>query len=54
MKRIEEWLKKHPLIGLDTPIFIYHLEDHPRYAPLTDALFDSKVFKFLTINHLEG
>ncbi|MBU1206560.1 MAG: hypothetical protein KKH04_06500 [Proteobacteria bacterium] len=41
MKRIEEWLKKHPLIGLDTPIFIYHLEDHPRYAPLTDALFDS-------------
>jgi predicted nucleic acid-binding protein len=41
MKRIEEWLKKHPLIGLDTPLFIYHLEDHPRYAPLTDALFDS-------------
>lgn len=41
MKRIEEWLKKHPLIGLDTPIFIYHLEDHPRYAPLTEALFDS-------------
>ena len=41
MKRIQEWLKKHSLIGLDTSIFIYHLEDHPRYAPLTDAFFDS-------------
>lgn len=26
-------------VGLDTMVFIYHLEDHPRYAPLTTALF---------------
>jgi predicted nucleic acid-binding protein len=26
------------LVGLDTNIFIYHLEAHPRYQPLTQAL----------------
>ena len=28
-------LREHARIGLDTAIFIYHLEAHPRYLPLT-------------------
>jgi predicted nucleic acid-binding protein len=28
-------------IGIDTPIFIYHLESHPAYLPLTQALLSS-------------
>jgi predicted nucleic acid-binding protein len=31
-------LAAHAIIGLDTCIFIYHLEDHPRYRPLTQEL----------------
>jgi predicted nucleic acid-binding protein len=39
MKRLQDFLKNHPVIGLDTPLFIYHLEDHPRYIPLTEVIF---------------
>ncbi len=39
MKRPQDLLKNHPVIGLDTSIFIYHLEDHPRYSPLTEIIF---------------
>jgi predicted nucleic acid-binding protein len=39
MKRLQDLLKKHPIIGLDAPLFIYHLEDHPRYIPLTETVF---------------
>jgi len=39
MKRLHDILKNHPMIGLDTPLFIYHLEDHPRYIPLTEIIF---------------
>ncbi|MBM4323124.1 MAG: PIN domain-containing protein [Deltaproteobacteria bacterium] len=41
MKRLQEFLKNHPVIGLDASIFIYHLEDHPRYSPLTEIIFDT-------------
>lgn len=41
MKRLQDFLKKHPTIALDSSIFIYHLEDHPRYAPLTEIIFDA-------------
>jgi len=41
MKRLLEFLKSHPVVGLDTSIFIYHLEDHPRYAPATEIVFQS-------------
>lgn len=41
MKRLHDFLKKHPTIALDSSIFIYHLEDHPRYAPLTEIIFDA-------------
>jgi predicted nucleic acid-binding protein len=41
MRRLQDFLKNHPVIGLDTSIFIYHLEDHPRYASLTEVIFQS-------------
>jgi predicted nucleic acid-binding protein len=41
MKRLLEFLKSHPVVGLDTSIFIYHLEDHPRYASVTEVIFHS-------------
>lgn len=41
MKRMQDFLKNHPVIGIDTSIFIYHLEDHPRYSPLTEIIFDA-------------
>lgn len=31
-------LAGHTVIGLDTVVFIYHLEAHPRYLPLTQEL----------------
>lgn len=31
-------LAEHTVIGLDTAVFIYHLEAHPRYLPLTQKL----------------
>jgi predicted nucleic acid-binding protein len=41
MKVLKDFLKNHSVIGLDTPIFIYHLEDHPRYSPLTEIIFSA-------------
>ena len=41
MKQLQDFLKKNPVIALDSSIFIYHLEDHPRYAPLTEIIFDA-------------
>ena len=38
MERFRERLAGHAIVGLDTNIFIYHLEAHPRYQPLTQAL----------------
>ena len=40
MKALKDFLKSHPFIGLDTSVFIYHLEDHPRYSPLTEVIFN--------------
>ena len=41
MRRLQDFLKNHPVIALDSSIFIYHLEDHPRYAPLTEMIFNA-------------
>ena len=38
MGRLSDQLADHAVIGLDTCIFIYHLEAHPRYQPLTQEL----------------
>jgi predicted nucleic acid-binding protein len=35
---IRERIAKHKIICLDTPVFIYHLEAHPAYLPLTQDL----------------
>lgn len=33
--RLDRRLAEHLVVGLDTSIWIYHLEAHPRYLPLT-------------------
>jgi hypothetical protein len=41
MGSLDERLAKHSFLGLDTSIFIYHLETHPCYANLTQQLLAS-------------
>jgi predicted nucleic acid-binding protein len=41
MDRLIEKLKKAGIAGIDTPVFIYHLEAHPQYSPLTQEIFSS-------------
>jgi predicted nucleic acid-binding protein len=38
---LPERLAGFPVFGLDTSLFIYHLEAHPTYLPLTQAIFSS-------------
>ena len=38
MARLTKALKSHARIGLDTSVFIYHVEDHPRYRELTQEI----------------
>jgi predicted nucleic acid-binding protein len=38
MASLEQQLTAHSVIGLDTSIFIYHLEAHPHYLPLTKRI----------------
>ena len=38
MGHVTNRLATHRLIGLDTAVFIYHLEAHPIYQPLTQEL----------------
>ena len=38
MAGIAERLRRHTVIGLDTCVFIYHFEAHPKYLPLTQTL----------------
>lgn len=40
MKALKDFLGSHKVIGLDTSVFIYHLEDHPGYSPLTEMIFN--------------
>lgn len=39
-RSIKSLLKKHPIIGIDTMAFIYHLEENQRYIPFTNVLFE--------------
>lgn len=39
MGGLSERLGSISVVGLDTAIFIYHFEKHPRYFPLTQELF---------------
>ena len=38
MASLEQRLANHQVIGLDTTVFIYHLEAHPKYLPLTRVI----------------
>ena len=37
--RLVAYLERHRRIGIDTSLFVYQIEDHPAYAPVSDALF---------------
>ena len=39
-RSIRSLLEKHPIIGIDTVAFIYHLEENQRYLPFTNVLFE--------------
>ena len=41
MERLIQKLTKGGTIGIDTPVFIYHLEAHEKYAALTHKIFSS-------------
>ncbi len=41
MERLVQKLTKLGSVGIDTPVFIYHLEAHERYAILTQKIFSS-------------
>jgi predicted nucleic acid-binding protein len=41
MDRLIQKLTKAGVVGIDTPVFIYHLEAHPQYASLTQKIFSS-------------
>ncbi len=40
MGTLQQRLAGHQLIGLDTSVFIYHLEAHSTYLPLTKAILN--------------
>ena len=40
MQDLLETLKSGP-VGLDTPVFIYFIEEHPRYFPTIEPLFQA-------------
>jgi len=41
VRELQGFLARHKLVGADTMVFIYHLEDHPKYAPLTRFIFEA-------------
>ncbi|RPI92463.1 MAG: type II toxin-antitoxin system VapC family toxin [Chloroflexi bacterium] len=41
MERLIQKLTKLESVGVDTPVFIYHLEAHEKYAALTQKIFSS-------------
>jgi uncharacterized protein len=38
---LREAIGAHRLLLVDTPVFSYHLADHPRYAPLTAVILEA-------------
>ena len=41
VKDFRRALRGYQVLGFDTMIFIYHFEDHPLFAPLTEPLFEA-------------
>jgi predicted nucleic acid-binding protein len=40
VEQVRRFLKRNPRVALDTNVFVYQLESHPRYKPLTKVVFD--------------
>ena len=38
---LARFLRRHRIVGADTMIFIYHLQDHPRYVSATQAILEA-------------
>jgi predicted nucleic acid-binding protein len=41
MPILAQFLRRHHVLAADTMIFIYHLQDHPRYVSATQVILDS-------------
>jgi predicted nucleic acid-binding protein len=39
IEKLRAFLKRHSFIALDTPVFIYQMQAHPRYFACTDYIF---------------
>ena len=39
LEGVRRFLRRHRKIALDTSVFIYQLEAHPKYLPVTDPIF---------------
>lgn len=38
---LARFLRRHRVLAADTMVFIYHLQDHPRYGPTTHVLLEA-------------
>lgn len=36
-----QFLKRHRAVAADTMVFIYHLQEHPRYVPATQVILEA-------------
>lgn len=41
MPALAQFLRRHRVFGVDTMVFIYHLQEHPRYVPATQAILEA-------------
>jgi len=41
MPVLAQFLRRHRVLAADTMIFIYHLQEHPRYVPATQVILDA-------------
>ena len=40
IEKLRAFLRRHSRIALDTPVFIYQMQAHPRYLACTNYIFD--------------
>ena len=38
---LAQFLRRHRVIAADTMVFIYHLQEHPRYVPATQVILNA-------------
>lgn len=41
MPILAQFLRRHRVLAADTMVFIYHLQEHPRYVPATQVILDA-------------